>query len=220
MPHFNLRYFLETLSSKQQKEVFVLQIGAMDGKTFDPVHEYISRFHWNALMVEPMEEHFKTLCQTYASHSNIMFENTAIAEHSGVATLHYIPHEYVHTKAVPVWGKGVASFYKDRNALAFDTIKPLISKREVPCITLPELLAKHNIKAIDVLQIDTEGYDYHIIKQLDFTQYLPKVINMEMVNLPKNELRACKALLDNFGYLHTKAGYDLLAVQPSLLIKL
>ena len=211
MPHFNLRHFLETLG-KRDEETFVLQIGAMDGKTFDPVHEYISKFKWPALMVEPIEERFEELQKTYAEHDNIVFENVAIAQEEGSKEMFYIPIEHVKAGEVPKWGAGVSSFYEDRNALAFDNVKPFVKKRQVDCITLEALLVKHDVEKIDVLQIDAEGYDYHILKQLDFSRFKPKVINLELVNMPKSEQHECKKILDKQGYLYIKAGYDLLAV--------
>jgi FkbM family methyltransferase len=212
MPHFNLRHFLEELGDTQGEDITIVQIGAMDGKTFDPVHEYITRFGWRGLMVEPIKEHFETLKKNYAEHPNIAFANVAIAEKAGVKIMHRIPTQHVVDEEVPKWGVGVASFYADRNALAFEEVQAFIIEEEVQCQTLPEVLREHNINQIDILQIDAEGHDYHILKQLDFSQFKPKVINLEIVNLPKEEKNEVHKLLDAQGYLYIKAGYDLFAV--------
>lgn len=214
MPHFNLRYFLETLGKQRQEDVFLLQIGAMDGKTFDPVYEYITRFSWCGLLVEPVQEHFSALREHYKGYDSIILANIAIGERDGVATLYRVMSEDVKEKRVPRWGTGLASFYNDRNALSFEEVKPFVIEEEVHCLRLPALLAEYDVRHIDVLQIDTEGHDYHILRQLDFLKYHPLVINLEIVNLPKAEQNACKKLLDKNGYIHTKAGYDLLAVSP------
>lgn len=213
MPHFNLRYFLETLG-KENKDVFVLQIGAMDGKTFDPVYEFIAKYRWGGLMVEPMEDHFSELQKTYAGHGNIAFDNVAIAEEAGKKIMHFIPTRHIKNGDVPNWGLGASSFYKDRNALEFKEVSHLVEEKQVQCLSLNQLLKKHNIKNIDIMQIDAEGFDYHILKQLDFSKYHPKVIHIEIVNMPKSEATACKHILDANGYLHTKAGYNLLAISP------
>lgn len=214
MPHFNLRYFMETLGEQRGKDVFLLQIGAMDGKTFDPIHEYVERFHWMGLMVEPIKEYFLQLQDTYRHNPRIAYANVAIAEQSGTAIMHRIPTDNIVNKDVPKWGLGAASLYADRNALGFDAVRPFVVQEEVICVTLPQLLQSYDIGRVDILQIDAEGHDYHILKQMDFERYHPRVIHLEIVNMPKGEQTACKKWLDRFGYIHIKAGYDLLAVAP------
>lgn len=212
MAHFNLRYFLETLGNLRGNAVFLLEIGAMDGARFDPVHEFVMRFGWNAVMVEPLPEPFARLQATYAAHPAIRCVQTAIAGHHGETTMFRVRESAIIEGKVPAWGYGTSSLYSDRNALAFDDVRPHIETITVPCTTLPRLLDSCQLSAIDVLQIDTEGHDYHVLKQLDFSRFKPLVINMEAVNLPKDELGKAKQLLDEQGYLHAKGGYDLLAV--------
>lgn len=194
------------------EDAFVLQIGAMDGRTFDPIHEFIERFRWGGLLVEPIREHFENLRQTYSHNPHMDFANVAIAQHCGTVKMHRILTEHVMRGDVPRWGLGAASFYADRNALAFDEVRPFIVQERVDCTTLPELLRQHGVERVDVLQIDAEGFDYQVLRQLDFNYYHPKVINLEIVNIPKVERVACKRILDRAGYLYVKAGYDLLAI--------
>ena len=203
---------MKTLGEQRKTDVFILQIGAMDGKTFDPVHEYITRFQWSGLLVEPIGEHFENLKHNYENYVNIALANVAIGEKDGSTIMHRVSSENIAAEHVPKWGPGLASFYTDRNALAFEGVKPFMQEDEVNCLTLPSLLKQHKISKIDVLQIDAEGHDYHILKQLDFRIYKPMVIHLEIVNLPKAEQTACKKLLDEWGYIHAKCGYDLLAV--------
>jgi FkbM family methyltransferase len=211
MAHFNLHFFTEQLH-KRKKDIFFVQIGAMDGKTFDPIYEFVQKYGWNGVLVEPLKDHFESLKQNYSNSEGLIFENVAITEESGTRKINRIPTKVVNDNDLPNWGLGASSFYTDRNALEWDEIKPHIVREEVDCLTLPELLNKHNITEIDVLQIDAEGYDYHILKQLDFDKFHPYIINLEIVNLPKSERNECRKLLDKYNYLHIKAGYNLLAV--------
>src|SRR3972149_2071450 len=217
MPHFDLRHFLEAIGERMGEEAFILQVGAMDGKTFDPVHEFIERFRWRGLLVEPIREHFEKLVAAYSHNPGLSFANIAIAGHSGRARMHRVPSERVAEGSVPRWGLGAASFYTDRNALGFDEVREFVVSEEGPGMTLPELLAIYNVERIDVFQIDAEGFDYHVLKQLDFDRYRPKVINMEIVNIPKAERTAAKRMLDAAGYLYVKGGYDLLAVSREFI---
>lgn len=217
MPHFNLRHFMETLGSQRGSEVFVLEIGAMDGKSFDPMHEYISRYDWSAVLVEPVAEQFAKLQANFAGNPQIRCVNTAIAEKIGSIAMHRITDAVAAENKLPAWAGGAASLYPDRNALAFEKVREFVILEEVPCTTLPELIRQQNIQKIDILQIDAEGHDYHILRQLDFSKFHPAIIHLEIVNLPKAEQTACKRLLDEQRYLHIKAGYNLLAVSLKYL---
>jgi hypothetical protein len=83
----------------------------------------------------------------------------------------------------------------------------------VPCDTLANILQRHGVIKIDVLQIDVEGYDYHILKQLDFEQFPPKVIRIEWCNLPASEKQLALQLLRKWKYRTVEVGLDLLAWQ-------
>jgi FkbM family methyltransferase len=201
------------------EDTFILQIGAMDGKTFDPVYEYVTQHNWPGLMIEPVAEHFIQLQKNYENYPKVRCVNVAIAEHEGLQTLYRIPSQHIKDAQVPKWGLGASSFYKDRNALAFKEVEPYVIEEEVTCNTLANTIKSYDITSIDILQIDTEGYDFHILKQVDFTRFKPAIINMEIINLPKTERNAVHALLDQHHYLYTKAGYDLLAIHIPTLAK-
>lgn len=215
MPHFNLPYFTQRLYEKKT-DIFFIQIGAMDGITFDPIHEYIKKYGWKGILIEPLKDHFESLKKNYANSNGLIFENIAITESSGPQKINRVPIKVVNNSLIPNWGLGASSFFTDRNALAWKSVNKHIVQETVTCITLPELIEKHNVTELDVLQIDTEGYDYRILKQLDFKCFRPYIINLEIVNLPKSEQNACKRLLDKQNYLHIKAGYNLLAVSLPL----
>ena len=63
----------------------------------------------------------------------------------------------------------------------------VVKEETVNCITFDELVKKHTIEKIDILQIDTEGYDYLIFKQIDLDRFKPEFIRIEICNLPKDE---------------------------------
>jgi len=57
---------------------------------------------------------------------------------------------------------------------------------EVSTISLTDLLKKHSAPAdLDYLSIDTEGSEFAILKNLDFSQYQPKIFTVEH-NFTKN----------------------------------
>jgi len=184
---------VEHLASR--KRLFVLQIGAMDGVSFDPVNAAILRHHCRGLLVEPQPEFAEILRRNYAAEPDITIEDCAIAEHDGTATLHRIPAAHIIEGRAPAWLGGIASLYTDRNAIGGVRCHEIAARVifahrdsiEVPCLTLASLLKRHAVAEIDILVIDAEGGDWMILRQLDFARYRPSVILFEFMNLPNQE---------------------------------
>jgi hypothetical protein len=49
----------------------------------------------------------------------------------------------------------------------------------VPCRTLDEVLEEHGVRNVDVLVIDTEGYDAEILHGIDFRRFKPQISRFE-----------------------------------------
>jgi FkbM family methyltransferase len=200
-------------------DVFFVEIGANDGVSFDPLYTYIIRHRWRGLLVEPLPDVFRQLKETYKQCNGLLFENIAIAEKPGRRDMYRISTDAVSNGTLPAWTKGIASFFNDRNALGgyripastFEQIRSHITVEAVPCDTLDNLLHKHAITKIDVLQIDVEGYDYHILRQLDFSRFRPSIIRMEWLNLPDDEKGLAIKLLRYHGYQIRLSSIDLIA---------
>ena len=82
---------------------------------------------------------------------------------------------------------------------------------KVKYLTLDQLLAKHQIRQLDLLQIDAEGYDFEILKTLDFNKVKPRFINYERVLLQDQE-PACREMLEKHGYRLIDWGLDTLCI--------
>ena len=50
----------------------------------------------------------------------------------------------------------------------------IVTKSIVKCVTLDKLLQKNRVTKVDVFSIDVEGYDYQVIKQINFEKIRPK----------------------------------------------
>ena len=200
-------------------DVFFVEIGAMDGMAYDSLYDSIIKHKWQGLLIEPLPDLFAELCETYRGRGGIIFENVAIAEYCGETTMIRIEPSALDLGLVPPWAKGIASFFHDRNALGgqrisekdFQQIRPHIIHERVQCDTLANILAKHAITKIDVLQIDVEGYDYHVLNQIDFSRFRPRVIRMEWCNLPPEEKQKTKAILSRWEYGTAELEFDLIA---------
>jgi FkbM family methyltransferase len=180
----NLSYFLESVDSSRFS---LVQIGASNGK--DHVNELALKYgkpnNWNCLFVEPIGIHFLALKKTYED-TGYLFEQSAISNKSGEATFYTILPESLSNKASnaanitdrkdrKIFSKSlkrgslVISNYLLRVSHKETGEQPILSKSMVRTLTLKDLLLKHRLEKVDFLSIDTEGYDFEIIKQIDFS---------------------------------------------------
>jgi FkbM family methyltransferase len=198
---------------------FLVVIGAMDGVSFDDFHGYISAYRWSGLFVEPVPEQFRRLQANYASLPHApanQYENSAIAEHDGTIRMLTIRQEAVDSGAVhPCFG-GMSAIYPPRNGLASagdaETVATYGELIEVRCVTLDTLLKRHAVDRIDVLCMDAEGWDYRIIRQLDFSVYRPTLIRCEYINMSAEEQAAVVQLFSDHDYVIEILGQNIDAV--------
>ena len=80
-------------------------------------------------------------------------------------------------------------------------------------ITFQSLIDKYRLTCIDLLQIDTEGYDYEILKMVFSTKIRPHIINFEFVHLTPSDQNQSLSLLAKNGYKFINAEKDTLAVR-------
>jgi len=222
--YFTLDHVARLLDARRRSEnrsVFFVQIGAMDGVSFDPIHPLVTELGWAGLLVEPLPDHFERLKANYAGVRGMRFENCAVADHTGTVDLHRIPPEVVERGDLPDWANGVSSLFNNRNVLGGRKATPedwAVIQREriaepVACMTLPDLLQHHDIKHIDLLQIDTEGADWMVLRQVPFETLRPAVIHMEHYNLPDDERHQAIDLLLKWEYAIRADHKDLLATR-------
>jgi len=94
---------------------------------------------------------------------------------------------------------GMTSFNKDHLINNLPKGVP-IKEVEVPTLSVATLLSKHSIKKIDLLQIDTEGYDFELIKMFCLDAVKPTIINFEHVAMPRQQRWECSRFLAAHGY--------------------
>lgn len=195
-------------------DFFFVQVGAYDGKESDPIRDFVHSRHWKGLLVEPQPDAFERLKQNYAGCNGLLFENAAIAERNGRLPFYKLKQEYA------------SLFHSDHRMLASfapehilkHLSKPMdagqvLSVVEVPCLTFMSLLAKHRVNHVNLLQIDAEGYDYEIIKTIDFNTVKPDIIRFEHAHLDAYKKIECIELLLSQSYKLVIGGYDVTAFQ-------
>lgn len=187
-----------------------VQIGANDGSLADPLHEMIVKHHWTGLLVEPLPHLFEQLKRNYAGVPGLRFEPSAVASAAGAMTMYRVtprPDD-------PEWADALGTF--DRSvieaAVGIADLKERIETVEVPTLALSDLLAKHEIQRIDLLHTDTEGYDWEIIRQVDFgAAWSPRYILFEAKHLAPATWNEAETALVGAGYTVLSAGIDAFA---------
>jgi hypothetical protein len=82
---------------------------------------------------------------------------------------------------------------------------------EVTTLPLPQLLEEENIRSIDLLQVDTEGFDHVIVTMALGLEHKPRFINFEHLHLGKDSRLRLHEELRRAGYSWVLAGWDTLA---------
>ncbi len=223
----SLAEFLSVYSLSKKGDFTVIQIGANDGITNDPIHKFIKRDRWRGVLLEPQKAVFdQFLKKIYYKNTELHPICAAIGLEDGQQKLYKIGFSDMR------WATGLASFSKEKveelfengvvekNCRKFGIPIPSepgkrISYEEVPVLSPKTLLKKYDIKTVDLLQIDAEGFDLEVIRIFDIPNTLPKAIIFENVNHSKEELEASYQLLNSTGYRLKEFGRDTLAVHQS-----
>jgi FkbM family methyltransferase len=197
---------------------FFVQVGSNDGLKLDPLRPHILARQWSGIMIEPVPYVFEQLAAQYGGHSRIVLENVAVADHDGTAELHYLPQS--GDEILPSWYDALASFRKDvllNHAQFIPDIATRISSIEVPCLTFESICAKHAVEQIDLVQIDTEGYDAEVIKLIDLELHSPKLLMFEHLHLKPTDWDACLAHLRRHGYEDISDSMDTVCLRVGAL---
>lgn len=211
----------------------VVQIGANDGVSNDPVHSHISKSHdITAVFVEPQPDAFSALQKNYSTFTNCVFVNAAIDRYEKPVTMYRIKPQYwkEYKRIYKSWANPSGITSMDRNHVKsflkkvapsyFSNHDPdaWIEEIVVPVMNFSSLLGKAGISEIDVLQIDAEGYDYEILDMaLSVDIKPPRVINLEVKNIQQVDKANSKQRLLEMGYCVWENKGDLCAFRSLLL---
>jgi len=211
--------------SKSNGTVTVVQIGANDGINNDPIHKFIKRDHWQGVLLEPQKYVFeKYLEPLHRRTKGINVINAALDKRDGIRPIYKI------SVSNSRWATGLASFdrkileeavksgyvevhAKKEGCLLPENKHDYITEENVRCISAATLLIIGRTDKIDWLQVDTEGFDFEVIKMFDIGLTRPTVIVYENLHLSLTLKEECAEHLKIHGYVSRDYGANTLAMR-------
>ena len=86
-------------------------------------------------------------------------------------------------------------------------------EEDVLVMPLCDVLARHRVERVDFMHVDTEGFDYQVLRQIDFARFRPRLILYEHQHLSAADQEAARQLLGAQGYECASLGPDTLATR-------
>lgn len=198
----------------------LIQIGANDGLLHDHLHNVIKKFRLESLLLEPIKKYFLDLQKNYSNYDNVKFENSALSINNEILFLYKVNPEYFNKYGT--LSSGISSFYKE-HLLKHGIKNNHIIQEKVNQISFDELIKKYKIINFDLLLIDTEGYDCHIVNNFFLkVKKIRPIIIFEWSHIEYIELESTLNLIINNNYSFFPIGDDIICfpAEKNILLKI
>lgn len=147
---------------------YFIEIGSCDFNTLNN----FANHGWEGCIIDPMSEYLNKLEKKKGVH----YVNAGMDHDDGERKIYFAPKSVVdHDRDFA----GMSTFYTaDERGYGS---KHLTESKVVKTMSFKTLIEKYNIKKIDFLKIDTEGYDFEILKMFpwELTKLNPALIKVE-----------------------------------------
>jgi hypothetical protein len=113
-------------------------------------------------------------------------------------------------EGMPEWAPQVASFDRatvERHRRLVHGREIRVQSTPVRTMTFDTLLTETGVGQVDVLQIDTEGYDLEILRLFDVPRRRPRVVNWEHTHLSRRDREAAVTLMMRNGFAVAMSGF-------------
>ena len=191
--------YIFDLANRRGRDVFFLQVGANDGLMDDPIHFLVRKYGWWGVLLEPDPQLFERLKENYSGVDGPILVNAALSPINGKTTFYRIRMD----EKMPNWCALLGSFRREvilSNKNDVPEIETHIVEDRIESISFHSLVARYKPPRIDLIVIDTEGYDLEILRQLDLIRFRPDLIVYEHKHLNELERTIAADLLIANGY--------------------
>ena len=215
MPATNrpVEQILRAYAAEHPEATFV-QVGAHDGTKMDPLRPVVLASGWRGVLIEPVPYVFARLTERYGGNPRLRLENVAIAETPGRAEFFYVP------ESTGLWHSydALGSFRRDvvvSHTHLVPDIESRVVSEEVECVTFDQLCERNDLDHVDMIQIDTEGYDLHILRMIDLDRRRPDIVVFEHLHMTDAERDEARSRFRDGGYELLSDGMDTMALSAS-----
>ena len=197
---WNAKGVVAEIARRSGRPLTFMQIGSCDGKTNDPLHAVVRSSQWSGVLVEPMPWLFEQLVANYEGVPGLRFFQVAIGSGEGHMTMYSVDPR----PGDPHWVAQLTSFDRDvvmSHSYALPDLENRVFTVEVESKTVQSLIDEADIAKVDVLHIDAEGFDDHIIRGLPLTaSWAPQFLIFEKKHLSSTRYADLKGHLKEAGY--------------------
>lgn len=189
-----------------------VQIGANDGVRCDPIHRFIDRYAWSGVLLEPLPVHFEALRRLHGANPRLRLMQAALDVEAGTRPIYN-----VRASGLPDWAQGLASLDLNRVRQAARDLgldESAVTEEMVTTVTWQEVWSSLHQRRCDLLLLDTEGYDIHLLRQARLEQHRPRIVHFEHACVSDEERIAFYRELLALGYEISTHGVDTTAHLP------
>lgn len=152
------------------------------------------------------------LRELYKGNEGIVVLEAALDRKSGTRTLYTVESE-----EIPKWAGGMASFQREhilKHEYLIAGLEAMVRELTVSCIPFGAVLDCLPSEELDLLQIDAEGEDGHVLSLFPFDRMQPSIVHWEIKNMTRRQQEEALDLLGLHGYRISQSGEeDMLAVR-------
>ncbi|MEQ9460823.1 MAG: FkbM family methyltransferase [Phycisphaeraceae bacterium] len=190
----------------------IVQIGANDGLAMDPVARLIQQSNARAYLVEPLPDRYEKLAGLYANSSRVTTIRAALNDSDAESMLWRVAPDNKALANLSVYSSFDRSKL-ERQYSAYSGLGGRIVGEAVPSLTAETFINKYRIDNIDLLQVDTEGWDARVVNWFLDCGIPIRAINYEHVHLYGQEDRGLLSRLKGEGYRLARYGLDTTAIR-------
>ena len=203
--------------ARERPRASFVQIGAHDGTQLDPLRWAILATDWHGVLVEPVPYVFERLRLRYGGCPRLQLENVAVSTSDEPMSFFYVPET---GDDVWNWYDALGSFRRDvvlSHTEFIEDIAERVEEMTVPCATFDQVCDRNGLVTVDVVQVDTEGFDLTILESIDLDRYRPAIVMIEELHLSDDEKGRARQLVTEHGYEWFADGMDLVSVRSEVL---
>lgn len=149
--------FIANLLKRYRKDSIMIDVGAHHGSACAPFQE----MGWKIFAFEPNPSNRSKLVSRFGSSENVLIDSRAVSDQESENVDFYVSD-------VSTGISGMLAFHESHE-----------QKGTVDVTTIKSIVEENNIRKINFLKIDVEGYDFSVLRGVPWDEIQPDVIECE-----------------------------------------